>query len=101
METQGGPAMAVALPTGIVTFLFTDIEGSTKLVQRLGSSWHALVERHHAILRRAIQEAGGLALSTEGDSFFAVFVTPSDAVVAAGEAQRACAAEDWPAGATV
>ena len=93
--------MAIALPTGIVTFLFTDIEGSTKLVQTLGSNWHAVGERHHAILRHTIAHAGGLALSTEGDSFFAVFVTPSDAVVAAVEAQRALAVEDWPAGAAV
>src|SRR5919199_4402857 len=98
MDAEARPAIAVALPTGIVTFLFTDIEGSTKLVQSLGGKWHAVVERHHAILRRAIQEAGGLALSTEGDSFFAVFVTPFDAVVAALGAQRALAAEDWPGG---
>ncbi len=96
MDARGGPAPAVTLPTGIVTLLFTDIERSTRLVQGLGSNWHRVVARHHAILRPTVHQAGGLALSTEGDSFFAVFTTPSDAVLAAVEAQRTLSVENWP-----
>ncbi len=101
MDARGGPAPAVTLPTGIVTLLFTDIERSTRLVQGLGSNWHRVVARHHAILRPTVHQAGGLALSTEGDSFFAVFTTPSDAVLAAVEAQRTLSVENWPERAVV
>ncbi|MDQ3980658.1 MAG: adenylate/guanylate cyclase domain-containing protein [Actinomycetota bacterium] len=96
MDVRHRPPAAGTLPTGIVTFLFTDIEGSTRLVQCLGNDWHRVVERHHLILRRTIRQAGGLELSTEGDSFFAVFTTPADAVGAAVEAQRALSRESWP-----
>ena len=61
------------LPTGTVTFLFTDIEGSTRLLQDLGDPYGAVRDEHAAILRRAIRDGGGVEVSTEGDSFFAVF----------------------------
>ena len=80
------------LPTGTVTFLFTDIEGSTRLLQELGTEGYAhLQDRHAAILRAAIAAGGGVGVRTEGDSFFAVFRTPAGAVEAAVTAQRALA----------
>src|SRR5947207_15771029 len=83
------------LPTGAVTFLFTDIEGSTKLLQELGERYGAVHDRHAAILRRAIAEGEGVEVSTEGDSFFAAFSSPVGAVRAAVTGQRELAAHDW------
>jgi len=79
------------LPTGTVTFLFTDIEGSTLLVQELGDRWPDLVARHDAILRAAIVSGGGTKVRTEGDAFFAVFPTAAGAINAAVGAQRGLA----------
>jgi class 3 adenylate cyclase len=76
------------LPTGTVTFLFTDVEGSTRLLERLGTRYRDVQDQHDAILRAAIVEGGGREVSTEGDSFFAVFGTPAGAVRAAAQAQR-------------
>src|SRR6266496_1097150 len=84
------------LPAGTVTFLFTDIEGSTRLLQELGDGYAALLQEHHAIVRRAIAEGGGLEVSTEGDAFFAVFPNAAGAVRAAVEVQRSLAAHEWP-----
>ena len=83
-------------PTGTVTFLFSDIEGSTKLVERFGDAWPDLLERHRQAMRAAFIEHGGYEHGTEGDSFFVVFGTAADAVAAAVQAQRALAAADWP-----
>ncbi len=84
------------LPTGTVTFLFTDIEGSTRLVQELGEEWADLLVRHDEILRAAIASGGGTEVRTEGDAFFAAFPTAAGAVNAAVVAQRAFAGEPWP-----
>jgi predicted ATPase/class 3 adenylate cyclase len=86
------------LPTGTVTFLFTDIEGSTQHLTSLGADFERVIDRHHEILRNRIGEHGGTVVSTEGDAFFAVFADPSAAVGAAVDAQRDLAAEMWPAG---
>ncbi len=84
-------------PVGEITFLFTDIEGSTALVDRLGTAdWRPLLERHRVLIREALSRHGGLEIQTEGDSFFAVFRSAADAVYAAADAQRALAAETWP-----
>ncbi len=83
------------LPTGTVTFLFTDIEGSTRLLQELGDAYPAVRDRHAEIVRLAVAEGEGVEVSTEGDSFFVVFTTPGGAVRAAVAAQRELAAEDW------
>lgn len=91
----------VSLPTGTVTFLFTDIEGSTRLLQALGSSYADLLSEHHRLLREAVEGAGGVPIGTEGDSLFAAFDSPVAAVAAAVGAQRALAAASWPAGASV
>ena len=88
------------LPTGTATFLFTDIEGSTRLVDELGSDYGALLARHHELIRAACAGAGA-EVGTEGDSFFAVFGTAGDAVESAIRVQRAIAAEPWPRGADV
>ena len=85
------------LPTGIVTFLFTDIEGSTGLLERLGNLYMDLQQTHDRILRAAIADSGGVEVSTEGDSFFAVFPSPIGAIRAATHAQRELAATAWPA----
>jgi predicted ATPase/class 3 adenylate cyclase len=89
------------LPTGTVTFLFTDIEGSTRLVQELGQRYGELLEDHCRIVRDAIAEAGGTEVSTEGDSFFAAFRSAPSAVGATVAAQRELAAHAWPEGVEV
>src|SRR6478672_11090609 len=89
---------AMALPTGpAVSFLFTDIEGSTRLERAAGSAaWAGLVARHDDLLRAAIERHGGVVVKTEGDAFFAAFDSPTSAVAAAVDAQRAIATEAWP-----
>jgi len=88
---------AVRLPTGpAVAFLFTDIEGSTRLEQAIGTAtWADLLASHDAILRTAIEEAGGVVVKTEGDAFFAAFADPAAATRAAVGAQRGVARRDW------
>jgi predicted ATPase/class 3 adenylate cyclase len=90
-----------ALPTGTVTFLFTDIEGSTRLVQSLGDQYAAVLAEHCRIMRQAIAEAGGTEIGTEGDSFFAVFPDAALGLEATVSAQRGLATAAWPAGADV
>jgi class 3 adenylate cyclase len=85
-----------ALPTGTVTFLFTDIQGSTRLLQELGDGYAPVQDAHAAIVRHAIDEGGGGEVSTQGDSFFVAFRSPARAVEAAVAAQRALAAHQWP-----
>jgi predicted ATPase/class 3 adenylate cyclase len=85
------------LPAGTVTFLFTDIEGSTRLVQALGSeAFRGLLDRHDEILRRAIEDGDGTVVRTEGDSFFAAFPTATGAMDAVVNAQRRLTSEPWP-----
>ena len=77
------------LPTGTATFPFTDIEGSTRLLQQLGDRFADLLDRHHALIRAAIQTHGGREVHVHGDGFLAVFSRVMDAVQAALAAQRA------------
>ena len=84
------------LPTGTVTFLFTDIEGSTQLLHRLGDAFIDLNDRHLAIVRTAILDVGGTIVRTEGDGFFAAFPSAPAAVEAAAAGQRALAEQSWP-----
>ncbi|MDQ4004868.1 MAG: hypothetical protein M3135_01010 [Actinomycetota bacterium] len=87
------------LPTGTVTFLFTDIQGSTRLLQELGGDRYQRAQDDHAeIMRRAIADGGGVEIRTEGDSFFAVFASHAGAVRAAVGAQRLLAEHAWPEG---
>jgi predicted ATPase/class 3 adenylate cyclase len=92
---------STALPTGTVTFLFSDIEGSTRLLDRLGDGYREVLEDHQRLLRQVFGAAGGTEVSTEGDSFFVVFPSAPPAVAAAIEAQRALARHPWPAGVEV
>jgi len=86
----------VRLPSGTVTFLFTDIEGSTRLMQELGDRYVQAQMDHHEILRAAFRSGDGRELRTEGDSFFCVFESALDACRSAAEAQRAFAIHAWP-----
>lgn len=90
-----------ALPTGTVTFLFTDIEGSTRLATDFAAEFPRILERHHTLLREAFGASDGVEVMTEGDAFFEVFSSPVAAITAAAQAQRLLAAEPWPAGAEV
>ncbi len=83
------------LPTGTVTFLFTDIESSTRLLQDLGERWPGIVEEHNRVMREAIRQAEGVDVRTEGDAVFAVFQSAPSAVSAAVAAQRAMASATW------
>jgi class 3 adenylate cyclase len=80
------------LPTGVVTFLFTDVEGSTRLVERLGDGYRAVRAGHDVIVRTAIVDDGGRVVDTAGHGFFAVFPTPRRAACAAMRTQRELAA---------
>jgi class 3 adenylate cyclase len=91
----------VALPGGTVTFLFTDIEGSTRLLQELGDEYGQVVADHRRLLRDVFQAAGGSEVDTQGDAFFYSFPRARDAVGAAVAGQRALAAHEWPRGADV
>jgi predicted ATPase/class 3 adenylate cyclase len=84
------------LPSGLVTFLFTDIEGSTRLAQLLGGQYRPMLAQHRQILRRALGAADGVAMFTEGDSVFAVFADANAALRACIAGQRALAAHKWP-----
>jgi predicted ATPase/class 3 adenylate cyclase len=82
-------AAPVDLPTGTVTFLFTDVEGSTELLARVGSAEYAeLLEEHRRLLRAAFAGAGGLEVDTQGDAFFVAFPSATGAVQAAARVQR-------------
>ena len=89
------------LPRGMVTFLLTDIEGSTRLLHQLGDRYPGLLERHREILRQALVDHGGHEMSVEGDSLFAAFATAPEAVAATTAAQQALSNEAWPDGAAV
>jgi len=79
------------LPTGTVTLLFTDIEGSTRLLEDLGEGYTEVLGEHRRVLREALSRYGGVEVQTHGDEFFAVFSSAANAVAAAADAQRALA----------
>jgi len=79
------------LPTGTVTFLFTDIEGSTRLLQELGDGYAEVLAEHRRVLREAWRQHEGVEVDTQGDAFFVAFARASDAVAAAADAQLALA----------
>ena len=84
------------LPSGTVTFLFSDIEGSTRLLQQLGAAWGDVLADHHRLLREAFAPTGGREVDTQGDAFFLAFARAGDATSAAAQGQRALSAHDWP-----
>jgi class 3 adenylate cyclase len=86
----------VELPSGTVTLLFTDIEGSTRLLKRLRKDYGELLAEHHRLMRATLDKHAGREMDTQGEAFFAVFSRAKDAVAAAIAAQRAHASHDWP-----
>jgi predicted ATPase/class 3 adenylate cyclase len=89
------------LPAGTVTFLFTDIEASTKLLQQLGERFATVLAEHRRLLRSAFKRHNGYEVDVQGDAFFCAFARAGDAVAAAVEAQHALARYDWAPGASV
>ena len=86
-------------PVGTVTLLFTDVEGSTRLLERLGAEQYAdVLEQHRRLLREAFTRHEGYEVGTEGDAFFVAFESAGDAVAAAADGQRALAEAEWPDG---
>jgi class 3 adenylate cyclase len=89
------------LPTGTVTFLFTDIEGSTRLLHALGDGYAGVLTDHRRLLREAFGRHDGVEVDTQGDSFFVAFADARCAVAAAVDAQTALARHAWPRGTEV
>jgi class 3 adenylate cyclase len=89
------------LPEGTVTFVFTDVEGSTRLLQQLGDRYAEVARDHRRIVREALGGAGGTEIDTQGDAFFFSFARARDAARGAVEAQRALRDHAWPDGAEV
>ena len=83
-------------PTGSVTFLFTDIEGSTRLWEEFAEAMRMALARHDVLLRQAIGNHRGYIFKTGGDAFYAAFATAPDGVAAALAAQQALSTEAWP-----
>jgi len=90
-----------ALPAGTVTFLFTDIEGSTELIRRLGDGYGDVLDDHRRLLRERLGESGGREMDTQGDAFFFSFTRARDAVAGAVAAQQALQEHEWRDGADV
>jgi class 3 adenylate cyclase len=89
------------LPRGTVTFAFTDIEGSTKLLKQLGDGYAEVLSSHRHLVRGAFGALGGVEIDTQGDAFFYAFGRAGDAVSAAARVQREHAQRHWPQGAAV
>src|SRR5262245_45845480 len=91
------PAITQSLPTGVVTFLFTDIAGSSQLWEQFGDRFIPVWQAHDAVLRDAFSRFGGVEVKSEGDSFMVVFAEASDALECALFAQSSLARYPWPA----
>src|SRR5213592_4262067 len=91
------PRTTTRMPKGTVTFLFTDIEGSTRLWEQHPRAMQVALARHDTLLREAIEDHGGYVFKTVGDAFCAAFSTAPEALSAALAAQRALRAADWGA----
>jgi len=87
-----------AHPSGTITFLFTDIEGSTRLLEKMGSEYAIVLSDHHKIMRSAIQKWNGREVDTQGDAFFVTFTRALDAVQCAADIQRSFATHKWHMG---
>ena len=91
----------MAAPSGTVTLLFTDIEGSTALLERLRERYADVLEGQRGVLRDCFARWAGHEVDTQGDSFFVAFATAHDALRCAIDAQQRLASHQWPDGATV
>ena len=100
-ETERSMPHSKVLPEGTVTFLFTDIQGSTQLLQRLQDQYASVLEDQSLMLRETFTKWHGHEVDTQGDSFFVAFKSTSDAVSAAVDVQRALSKHTWPQGETV
>lgn len=87
-----------ALPSGTVTFVFSDLEGSTGLLKRLGDRYADIISEHRRLVRERFGARDGVEIDTQGDSFFYAFARARDAVAAAVDVQRAHADHTWPVG---
>jgi class 3 adenylate cyclase len=88
--------VGVSVPSGTVTFLFSDVEGSTRLWDTHGEEMRAALAVHDEIVRGALESAGGLVFTTRADGFGAAFSKAGWAIAAALAAQRGLAAQEWP-----
>ena len=95
IETRHRPSSMRQLPTGTVTLLFTDMEGSTQLLQQLGDRYAGVLAECRHLLRAAFQHWNGHEVDTQGDAFFVAFAHATDAILAAVAAQRAIAQHSW------
>src|SRR5919206_1189390 len=95
---SSGSTLMPDLPTGTITLLFTDIAGSTRLLQQLGPRYGDVLAEYRHLLRSIFQQYGGHEVDTQGDSFFVAFPRALDAVPAAVAIQRALAIHPWPEG---
>ena len=95
---QSDTATMHDIPVGTVTFLFTDIEGSTQLLARLRDRYADLLAEHHRLLREVFARWHGREVDTQGDAFFVAFPRAGDAINAVVDAQRALADHSWPNG---
>src|SRR5579864_9090468 len=100
-EAGRGAASMDYLPRGTVTLLFTDIEGSSSLLQQVGQRYTQVLGECRRLLRAAFHQYHGHEVDTQGDAFFVVFARATDALSAAVAAQRALASHSWPTGVTV
>lgn len=102
MSEEAKPKLSHSeLPEGTVTFLFTDIEGSTELLKQLGDEYAVLLSEHHEILGTCFAKWNGQEVDTQGDAFFYSFARATEAVTASAEAQRAISTHNWPKGVEV
>jgi predicted ATPase/class 3 adenylate cyclase/Tfp pilus assembly protein PilF len=89
------------IPTGTVTFLFTDMEGSTQLLRRFGDRYPELLAEHQIIIRAVLAKYGGYEVNTDGDAFFIAFARAADGIAAAAIVQKELADHQWPENSTV
>jgi len=101
IEKEGRNVAIRQLLTGTLTLLFTDIEGSTRLLQQLGDAYATVLKECRSLMREAFRQSRGFEVDTQGDAFFVVFERASDAVSAAIHVQQALFATQWPEGADV
>ncbi|MDQ6661668.1 MAG: protein kinase [Chloroflexota bacterium] len=98
---EAGQSLTSNLPEGTVTLLFTDIAGSTRLLQQLGDRYERVLTTCRQLLRDAFQQWNGYEVDTQGDAFFVAFARATDAISAAVAAQRSFASRSWPEGVEV
>ena len=101
MAEQPGSPGAPSELGGTVAFLFSDLEGSTELLRRLGDDYSALMKSHHALLQEVFAAKGGRVVDSQADSFFVVFPGVRDAAAAATQALQDIAGHNWPGGVEV